>query len=73
MNVSLSKLREMVKDREGWHAAVHGVTKNQTQVSDWTTICTCVHMALKKKKPKMNSKQSPCKEKAGFVKNQVIK
>ena len=30
MYVSLSKLRELVKDREDWHAAVHGVTKNQT-------------------------------------------
>ena len=31
---SLSKLQEMVKDREAWRAAVHGVTKNQTQLSD---------------------------------------
>ena len=30
MNLSLSKLREIVKDRETWHAAVHGVTKSQT-------------------------------------------
>ena len=29
-DMSLSKLREMVKDREAWHAAVHGVTKSQT-------------------------------------------
>ena len=32
-----SKLREIVKDREAWRAAVHGVTKSQTQLSDWTT------------------------------------
>ena len=32
-DVSLSKLREMVKDREAWHAAVHGVTKSRTQLS----------------------------------------
>ena len=36
MNMSLSKLLEMVKDREAWRAAVHGVTKSQTQLSDWT-------------------------------------
>ena len=37
MGMSLSILQEMVKDREAWHAAVHGVTKTQTQLSDWTT------------------------------------
>ena len=36
MDMTLSKLREMVKDREAWHAAVHGVTKSQTWLSDWT-------------------------------------
>ena len=34
MDMSLNKLREIVKDREAWHVAVHGVTKNQTQLSD---------------------------------------
>ena len=34
MDMSLSKLQEMVKDREAWHAAVHGVTKSQTQLRD---------------------------------------
>ena len=34
MGMSLSKLRETVKDREAWHAAVHGVTKTWTQLSD---------------------------------------
>ena len=33
-NMSLSKLGEMVKDREAWRAAVHGVTKSRTQVRD---------------------------------------
>ena len=36
MNLSSSKLRELVMDREAWHAAVHVVTKSQTQLSDWT-------------------------------------
>ena len=34
MNVSLSELREMMMDREAWHAAIHGVTKSRTQLSD---------------------------------------
>ena len=37
MDMNLSKLWEMMKDREAWHAIVHEVTKSQTWLSDWTT------------------------------------
>ena len=61
MDMSLSKLWEIVKDREAWHAAVHGVAKSQTQLSNRTTttypslkryidihihVCMCVYISI---------------------------
>ena len=47
MDMSLSNLQEMVKDRKAWQAEVHGVTKSQTWLSNWTTIIiyavACIH------------------------------
>ena len=51
MDMSLSKLRELVMDREAWHASVRGLTKGWTQLSDWTegkiVSTNCLYMNCK--------------------------
>ena len=51
MDMSLSKLQELVMDREAWRAAVHGVEKSWTRLSDWTELMTSSYLRYFYKDP----------------------
>ena len=65
MDVSLSELRELVMDRDTWHAAIHGVAKSQTRLSDWTELnwtcpweaCYKLHLYFKYSSNHISKKQ----------------
>ena len=50
MDMNLSKLQEMVKDRKACHAAVHGVAKSWTRLCDWTTTINLINKYLSRKR-----------------------
>ena len=73
MGMSLSRLREFVMDREAWRAAIHGVAKSQTRLSDWTELNVIFRVVNKKTTQGDKLKNTTDKSKWGFPGGSVVK
>ena len=61
MDMSLGRLRDLVMDREGWHAVVHGVTKSWTRLSNWTELIhTSYNIISERTQPDLKNGQKTC-------------